>query len=465
MPFPACAVLGRLFRVLLVTTVLALLQTSSPLLSRAGATVKSNNATTATAFITLLVKGDFATAEGYFDPVMKAALPRAQLQQTWQSLVQQLGAFEKINAVSAQTNSGVESVLVACTFAHATADLVVSLNQAGKIGGLHVTQVAPKQAQPAGYSPPSYVNTASFHEQAVTVGSAPWALPGTLTVPKGKGPFPAVVLVAGSGPEDQDETIGPNKPFRDLAWGLASQGIAVLRYDKRTLVYGSEMAKLRTLTVQDEYLDDAQAALQLLAHTPSIDSHHIYLLGHSEGGMVAPRIAQQNTPIAGLILLAAPTRPLPDIFLSQYTYLESRGFATAAQVAAVKQEVAAIKALTPADRGQPGNLLGAPPSYWLDLESYHPAAVAQQLTVPMLILQGARDYQVTLADFNGWKTALRTHHNVQFHLYPNLFHLFMPVPPGSPAGLATPNAYNTPGHVDAAVVHDIVAWLKAAAAP
>jgi alpha-beta hydrolase superfamily lysophospholipase len=224
------------------------------------------------------------------------------------------------------------------------------------------------------------------------------------------------------------------------------------------------MAKLRTLTVQDEYIDDAAAAVRLLAHTPGIDSHHIYLLGHSEGGMVAPRIAQQDSQIAGLILLAAPTRSLPDLFVSQYSYLESRGFATAAQVAAVKQEVAVIKALTPADRNQPGNLLGAPPSYWLDLQNYHPATVAQHLTVPMLILQGARDYQVTLTDFNAWKAALASHQNVQFHLYPNLFHLFIPVPSGSPAGLATPSAYNTPGHVDPAVVHDIATWLKAAAA-
>jgi hypothetical protein len=121
------------------------------------------------------------------------------------------------------------------TFAKATADLVISFDQAGKIAGLHVTNVVPTHGPPTGYTPPSYVNTASFHEQAITVGSAPRTLPGTLTLPRGKGPFPAVVLVAGSGPEDRDETIGPNKPFRDLACGLASQGIAVLCYDKRTL--------------------------------------------------------------------------------------------------------------------------------------------------------------------------------------------------------------------------------------
>jgi alpha-beta hydrolase superfamily lysophospholipase len=230
------------------------------------------------------------------------------------------------------------------------------------------------------------------------------------------------------------------------------------------LVYGAKIAKLHTFTVQQEFVDDAVAAVQLLARTPGVDSHHIYVLGHSEGGLVAPRIAQQDKQIAGLIIMAGPARPLPDILLDQYTYLESRGSATAAQVAKVKQEVAAIKALTPADSNKPGNLLGAPPSYWLDLAGYHPATVAQHLTLPMLILQGARDYQVTLTDFNSWKTALSAHTNVQFHLYPNLYHLFIPVPPSSPAGLATPSAYNVSGHVDSSVVRDIATWVKAVTA-
>src|SRR5437868_1155092 len=77
------------------------------------------------------------------------------------------------------------------------------------------------------------VNRDTFDEREVTVGKGEWELPGTLGLPKGSGPFPAVVLVQGSGPQDRDETMGVNKPFQDIAWGLASNGIAVLRYDKR----------------------------------------------------------------------------------------------------------------------------------------------------------------------------------------------------------------------------------------
>ena len=180
--------------------------------------------------------------------------------------------------------------------------------------------------------------------------------------------------------------------------------------------------------------------------------------------MMAPRIAQQDPQIAGLIIMAGPTRPLVDVIVSQYTYLQSRGLVTPAQVAAVTQQAKAIKALTPANRTRHGDLLGAPPAYWLSVQHYHPATVAQGLAIPLMIMQGARDYQVTLADFTGWKAALAHHLRVTFKLYANLFHPFIPVPPGSPAGLATPSAYTYPGHVDPQVIHDIATWLKGARA-
>ncbi len=306
------------------------------------------------------------------------------------------------------------------------------------------------------------MHAASFHEQAVTVGSAPWALPGTLTMPDGKGPFPAVVLVAGSGAQDRDETVGANQPFRDLAWGLASRGVAVLRYDKRTLVYAGRIAKLTGFTLQDEIVDDAKAAAGLLTRMPGVDARHIYVLGHSLGGTAVPLVARQDARIAGLVIMAGPTRPLVDVLFDQYLYFQSRGLITAAQVAAVKKQVEAIDALTPADAGRGSNLMGAPASYWLYLRDYHPAAVARGLSVPMLIMQGARDYQVTLADFSGWKQALAGRQTVTFKLYANLFHLFIPVPPGSPAGLAMPAAYGVAGHVDPQVIADIAAWVTAA---
>lgn len=308
-------------------------------------------------------------------------------------------------------------------------------------------------------TPPPYAKPDTFDESDVTVGSGEWALPGTLTMPKGTGPFPALVLVHGSGPGNRDEGYGPNKPFRDLAWGLASQGIAVLRYDKRTLVYGAKMVKLLdTLTVKEEFIDDALAAVTLLRNTPGIDPKRIFVLGHSEGGMVLPRIGAADKDIAGLIVMAGNTRPFEDLFVAQVKYLAAvDGTVTdqeQAQIDAAEKQVEAIKALKP---GAKDVILGGGAAYWLDLRNYDPVKVAQTLTQPMLILQGERDYQVTFKeDFQGWKQGLAGRKDVTFKSYPALNHLFL-----AGEGQSTPEEYSHPGHIPEAVISDIATWIEA----
>ena len=145
------------------------------------------------------------------------------------------------------------------------------------------------------------------------VGGEPRALPGTLFLPNGVEKAAAVVLVHGSGPNDRDETLGPNRPFRDLATGLATRGIAVLRYDKRTKVYPESFAGLKNPTVKDEILDDVSAALEFLKSRPEIDADRITITGHSLGGTLAPRIAAANPSVSKIVILAGAARPLPDL--------------------------------------------------------------------------------------------------------------------------------------------------------
>lgn len=270
------------------------------------------------------------------------------------------------------------------------------------------------------------------------------------------------MLVQGSGAHDLDETAGPNKPFRDIADGLAKAGIASLRYDKCTFDYALKAAANPDFTIDDEVTDDALTALRLLAKQKSVDPHRVFVLGHSLGAQMAPRIAKRDPQLAGVIMLAA--RPLLDVLAEQIREGGQRAGQTKAQIAKAEQPVVAEQAiLAKADpqhppKGMSYAIPGAPVPqvYQLSLHDYHQVAVAKSLTVPMLILQGGNDFQVSpINDFDAWKKALAGKSNVTFHLFPGLSHLFMSGPTKSPAD------YEKPAHVDPAVIRAIADWIKA----
>ena len=433
--------------------------------------VSTSDAQTAPALLTLkaenlvdqLGRGDYAAATSEFTEEMKKAAPAATLKDIWEQLLIQRGAFVQRSASTHTVVQGYQTVFVTCQFAKGELDAQVNFDNQGKIAGLHFTAHQAAGETPIPYNPPAYVKGDSFQETNVTVGSGEWALPGTLTEPNGPGPFPAVVLVHGSGPNDRDETIGPNKPFKDLAWGLASQGIAVLRYDKRTKVHAAQFTPdvLAKLTVQQETIDDALLAVQLLRNTPNIDPQRIFVLGHSLGAMVAPRIGQQDPALAGLILLAGPVIPLEDEVLDQYTYLfnldGSLSDTEKTQLEKIQTQVARVKDPNLSDQVPASDLpLGIQAAYWLDLRDYHPAEVAKTLSMPMLVLQGGRDYQVSpTKDFEGWKSALADKGNAVLKLYPDLNHLMI-----AGQGPSTPAEYQTEGHVSEEVVQDIADWVE-----
>jgi uncharacterized protein len=411
-----------------------------------------------------MAKGEFASATKGFDAAMKAAMSAERLGQTWSQLTTQAGAFQSRTGSREAQEAGFRTVYVTCRFEKTTMDIKVVFDKDGKIGGLWFV---PKQSAEVPYKPPSYVHEERFEECPVVVNKGgEWPLPGMLTVPKGKGPFPAVVLVHGSGPQDRDETIGPNKPFKDIAWGLASRGIAVLRYDKRTKVWQAQMAQSAKLlktadnfTVKDEVIDDALAAVELLRQSQRIAPDKIFVLGHSLGGTLIPRIGKADPKIAGLIVMAGTTRPFEDVLLEQIMYVASLGGPmtdeTKKEVDNYKQQIAIVKSLTPSTKSSASSLIiGVPASYWLDIRGYVPAEMAKSLKQSMLILQGARDYQSTTADFKIWKDALGSRTDVTLKLYPDLNHLFM-----TGVGKATPAEYAKPGIVAEVMVSDVGDWI------
>src|ERR1041385_1390797 len=258
------------------------------------------------AFIELLVNKKFATAVEQFDSTMKTALPEPKLAETWTSVLAQVGPFKQAGAARVETRGAFTVVIVTCDFQKAAVDVSVVFDQEKRVAGLFFASAK----KVFNYAPPAYVKPDAFREKETNVGTGEWTLPATLTIPVGAGPFPAVVLVHGSGPNDRDETIGSNKPFKDLAWGLASKGIAILRYEKRTKQYGAKLVALPNLTAKEEVVDDALAAVEVLRKTEGIDAKRIFVLGHSLGGMLVPRIGRLDPNIAGLISLAGATRAL-----------------------------------------------------------------------------------------------------------------------------------------------------------
>ncbi len=273
------------------------------------------------------------------------------------------------------------------------------------------------------------------------------------------------VLVHGSGQHDRDESIGANKPFRDVAQGLASRGIAVLRYDKRTRQHAQRIGQVDptgrgSFTVKEEVIDDVVAAVGLLRTRASIRADRIFVLGHSLGAMVAPRIARADPRIAGLVLLAGPTRSLEQSIVDQVRYLAAVDGTLSqdeqAQIDMADALFATVRELKPGDPPIQTMFMSAPASYWLDLKGYSAPEDSRTLAQPMLILQGERDYQVTMDDFAVWKKVLGAQNRViEFTSYPGLNHLFMPG-----TGKSTGAEYMQASHVDAAVIEDVAAWIR-----
>lgn len=405
------------------------------------------------AVVDALARQDFAAVVATFSPQMKAALPEDKLRTTWASVLTQAGAFKRQVATRTGENNGYRVVIVTCEFERATASVQIVFDPALVVSGLGVLPTTPV---PPPYTLPDYAVPSAYSEEEVLIGK----LPGTLTIPTGTGPFPVVVLVHGSGPNDRDESVGAEKPFKDLAVGLASNGVAVLRYEKRTKQLGT-LANTPGFTVKDETIDDAVAALMMVRAHGRINPVRSFVLGHSLGGTLVPRIVAADSKLAGGIIMAGATRAIEQAILDQTRTIAladgSISAAEQAQLEALTEQVNRVHNLKQSDAADRTPILGAPASYWLDLRGYDPAVAARALTVPLLILQGERDYQVTMTDdFVRWQFTLASKPGVTMKTYPALNHLFI-----AGTGKSQPAEYFVPGHVDVGVVRDIASWIAA----
>lgn len=257
-----------------------------------------------------------------------------------------------------------------------------------------------------------------------TIVTGDICLPATVAMPIHADDVPIVVMVHGSGALDRDETVFDNKPFRDIADGLAAKGIATLRYDKRTHVYRQSVA-----TMDDETILDALSAIHLAYRY----SRRVFLLGHSLGAMLGPVIANRAEELEGIIMMAAPARDLAEAVSEQFDYLLPSGVSLSFK----EQQIERLRQRSPHYFYPQGQI-----------------EAARRLSLPMLILQGERDYQVTMKDFSLWQQVLQGKSDVEYRSYPSLNHLFM-----EGEGPSTPLEYQTKSHVAGYVIDDMATFI------
>jgi len=411
--------------------------TEAPATTAAADAAEDAQRETALGLVRSLANGDFEGAHSVLSPTVRKQISVSGLRSAWAQATSESGAFVGTAGVERATSQGYDVLVVRAQFEAGVVAVQVTFEGAS-VEGLRFRPVGGE------YSPPSYADQSAFSERELTLDSPACGLGATLTTPEG-GAETGVVLVHGSGPNDRDGTLGPNKPYKDLAWGLAAEGVAVLRYDKRT--FACEVTT-DELGFDALVVDDALTALdRLRAETGVTDAA---VVGHSLGAYAAPRIAVGDGDAAAF-LLAAPARPLYELVPAQVRYLaELDGTVTEAERERINAVEATSDRLAAGNYGDGGFDWG--PSFWADVADYDPVSVASRLDRPAYALQGGRDYQVSpTEDFPAWRDALGSDHA---RLYDDLNHLFVPG-----KGDPSPGEYFQAGSVAEAVVMDLAGWL------
>jgi uncharacterized protein len=391
----------------------------------------------------------------------KRPVEPVMLHRVWASFREQYGEFKKSSQKKFFVKNDVEYIVEELEFDSGFVEIKFSFSANHKIRsyllGKSISKAELLLQQK--YRSPSYVNSKSTIAKPVTFGIDSFILNAELVLPKQlktSDKIAAIVLVHGSGAGDMNEMNGPQQPFRDIAYGLASKGIAVIRYDKRTLTYPSECAEDKNFTVNQETVLDAIEAVKFLRTQPNIDGSKIIVLGHSHGGMMMPRIAALDSALAGVIFMAAPAKSLADEIIGQMDYLATLYPDKKDEYQKGKEEFTRLKTKWYDSTTNPRFLpFGAGPIYWMDLDTYNQTEEAKKITVPMLFLQGESDYQVTVDDYNIWQNVLKDNNKVTFRLFSGLSHNMI-----TSAGKPSPDDYKTPANVSPLVIGAIADWVK-----
>ena len=292
-----------------------------------------------------------------------------------------------------------------------------------------------------------------------------YPLNGLLTLPdRLDEKVPAVVLVHGSGASNMDERVYKLKPFKDLAEGLAERGIASIRYDKRSFVYGRKLRK-QPVTVREETIDDAVLAANLLRQNPHIDPDRIFIVGHSMGAMLAPRIDAEGGDFRGLVLMAGTPFRLEEIVIRQ---LKQAGQSKGGFMKAIvrledrifSRKFSGLYEMSDEEAKKKKFAGSATLYYFKEMGRKTATEYLLETDKPVLIMQGGMDFQVLASeDFAAFQDQLKGRRNVEYRLYKDLNHVFV-------KGiyndiLKAGKEYKVEQHIGAEVLDDIAAFITA----
>lgn len=400
---------------------------------------------------TQVIDGDCSRVNSYFEESIKKTYTAQVLQDAMKEAVAPLGNFVSIVGTEAKEEDDTIYVVVTMKYENNGLQLVYGYNKDIQLTTFRYQYVSLDQEN-------SKTESELYKEEEIKVGSGEYLLDGIMTIPKNVEKPPVVILIQGSGPSDMDETIGANnnKPFRDIAQGLAEKGIATIRYNKRFQQYGDSVTE--RVTIADEVLDDVSSAIELAMKSDVLDTSRIFVLGHSLGGMLSPKIATDHPEVAGIIALAGSPRHLEDIIYDQNKYFLDLDETISQEdkesmLETVQTYVDQVKNLSEEDLATP--ILDVTGYYWKSLNEIDTPTLVKNLKIPMLFLQGSADFQVFAdKDFVEWQNILEGHENAQFIQYEGLNHLFMQT-----TGEKDPSDYDYKNNVDHKVIDDIANWI------
>ena len=399
-------------------------------------------------FIQLLADGQFETAGEWVDPDAPIPFGAAELEQAWTGVVGPEAGLDSIErVVYFGTVRGNNRYILDVTVDANQYQVVVDYGE----NGLITFQVAPVQE----WTPPEYADRDSFAEQAVSLETPlDCELGATVSLPETDEQVPGVVIVHGNGPADRDNTIGPNRTYKELAWGLASQGIAVLRYDKRTYACQPDLADA---TIDDIVTEDALTAISELRSFEQVADDRLFVAGHSFGGGLAPRIARMDGNLAGTVMLApGPAGPFSDLIERQARHIfDLQPINSSVReefLQGVEREADKIRNL---DIGDDDIVRFGGREFYESLQNYDQTGTAGALEIPQLLIQGGQDFQLTVEDdLPIWRDALEGKENVEITVYDDLNHLFQ-----ESQGQRTQAEYALDNEVDRRVIDRIARFV------